>query len=111
MVNIIVISSTWAPQSGEYKDSIILYSDNWNDYGYYTLFHLVYYDEQGHLHEIGSLKIYSKVLDEPGNVICSVGTLLPNKIETLSSKFCSLGCDLNFYKNMKKYFQMNIWTF
>ena len=38
MVNIIVISSTWAPQSGEYKDSIILYSDNWNDYGYYTLF-------------------------------------------------------------------------
>lgn len=104
MVNIIVISSTWAPQSGEYKDSIILYSDNWNDYGYYTLFHLVYYDEQGHLHEIGSLKIYSKVLDEPGNVICSVGTLLPNKIETLSSKFCSLGCDLNFYKNMKKIF-------
>lgn len=81
MVNIIVISSTWAPQSGEYKESIILYSDNWNDYGYYTLFHLVYYDEQGLLHEIGSLKIYSKVLDEPGNVICSVGTLLPNKIE------------------------------
>lgn len=111
MVNIIVISSTWAPQSGKYKDSIILYSDNWNDYGYYTLFHLVYYDEQEHLHEIGSLKIYSKVLDEPGNVICSVGKLLPNKIETLSSKFCSLGCDLNFYKNMKKYFQMNIWTF
>ena len=39
MVNIIVISSTWAPQSGEFKDSIILYSVNWNDYGYYTLFH------------------------------------------------------------------------
>ena len=57
MVNIIVISSTWAPQSGEYKDSIILYSDNWNDYGYYTLFHLVNYDELWLLHEIGSLKI------------------------------------------------------
>ena len=36
MVNIIVISSTWAPQSGEYKESIILYSDNWNDYGYWS---------------------------------------------------------------------------
>ena len=53
MVNIIVISSTWAPQSGEYKESIILYSDNWNDYGYYTLFHLVYYDEQGFYMRLG----------------------------------------------------------
>ena len=64
MVNIKVIDSTWVPQIGEYKKSIIVYSDNWNDYGYYTLFHMIYFDEQGFIKQIGSLKIYSKALDE-----------------------------------------------
>lgn len=104
MVNIKVIDSTWAPQIGEYKKSIIVYSDNWNDYGYYTLFHMIYFDEQGFIKQIGSLKIYSKALDEPGNDICFVRTLLPDTIKTLNSKFCSLGCDLNYYRNLKTTF-------
>jgi len=91
MVNIKVIDSIWVPQIGEYKKSIIVYSDNWNDYGYYTLFHMIYFDEQGFIKQIGSLKIYSKALDEPGNDICFVRTLLPDTIKTLNSKFCSLG--------------------
>lgn len=104
MVNIKVIDSTWEPQIGEYKKSIIVYSDNWNDYGYYTLFHMVYFDEQGFIKQIGSLKIYSKALDEPDNDICFVRTLLPDTIKILNSKFCSLGCDLNYYRNLKTTF-------
>lgn len=104
MIDITIISSTWPPNPGEYKNKIILYCDNWNDYGYCTLFHSVFYDEKSALHEIGSLKIYSKVLDDPDSDISSVAILLPDTIQTLNSEFCSLGCDLNFYKNLKKRF-------
>lgn len=104
MVNIIIISSTWPPNPGEYKNTIILYRDNWNDYGYYTLFHLIFYDEKGGVHEIGSLKIYSYVLDDPDSNISSVALLLPSTIQILDDDFCSLGCDLNFYINLKKRF-------
>lgn len=104
MINITVISSTWPPNQGEYKNTIILYRDNWNDYGYYTLFHSIFYDEKSVSHKIGSLKIYSRKLDDPDRNISSVATLLPDTIQTLNNEFCSLGCDLNYYKNLKKLF-------
>ena len=88
MIDITIISSTWPPNPGEYKNKIILYCDNWNDYGYCTLFHSVFYDEKSALHEIGSLKIYSKVLDDPDSDISSVAILLPDTIQSLNSEFC-----------------------
>lgn len=104
MVEIIRISSTWPPASEVYKNKIIIYNDNWNDYGYHTLFHMLFCDERGKVCEIGSLKIYNRALDEPNSVSSSTSIYLPNKIETLGKEFCSLGCDLNFYRNLKKTF-------
>lgn len=60
MVEIIRISSTWPPASEVYKNKIIIYNDNWNDYGYHTLFHMLFCDERGKVCEIGSLKIYNR---------------------------------------------------
>lgn len=104
MVDITITSSTWPPNPGEYKNKIIIYNDNWNDFGYYTLFHLLFCDKKSAVHEIGSLKIYSRVLDDSDSNISSVAGLITGTIQTLDNEFCSLGCDLNFYKNLKKRF-------
>ena len=101
MVDITVISSTWPPSEGEYRNTIILYCDNWNDYGYHTLLHMIFFDEKSVAHKIGSLKIYSRVLDDSDKNISSVARVLPGTIQTLNNEFCSLGCDLNFYKNKR----------
>lgn len=106
MIEITRISSTWPPNEGEYKNRIVIYGDNWNDFRYRTLFHMVYYEENGTLCEIGSLKIYSRELDVPNNTLFFTAIYLPSTIQTLGDEFCSLGCDLNFYINLKKIFPL-----
>lgn len=88
------IDSSWAPKNGEYKKVLILNYDNWNDYGYYTSFNLFYCDDEGKVHEVGSVKIYSKQDD-------CVKDKLDNTITFLDNKYCSLGQDLSYYRNLK----------
>ena len=101
MIEIIKKNSTYISCKGEYKNTIILYDDNWDDFGYKTLFYLVFYDEKGIEHDIGILRIYSKVLDEPDTYSGCVSLYLPETINNLSDKCCSLGSSLNFYKKLK----------
>ena len=58
MKNIIHMKSTWSPQTEDYKNAIVLYDDNWNDFGYRTTFHMTFCDNNGEVKRIGDIKIY-----------------------------------------------------
>ncbi|MCF8254046.1 MAG: AAA family ATPase [Bacteroidia bacterium] len=85
-----------------YKDSLPLLSvfpcyvfikDGWNDFGFYTLFNLFYYNSRNDYEEIGSIKI----LD-----INDSYTNIPIEFYRLEKNFFSLGQSLEFYENIKK---------
>lgn len=104
-MDIILINSTWPPNKGDYCSKIVLNYDNWNDYNYYTSFGMYYCDENGNVYEIGSLKIYYYNNDEARTNNYSEHTrhYLENSIEQLGTLFCSLGQDLSYYRNIKKF--------
>lgn len=106
MITIVHSKSSWPPSNGDYSNTIVIYDDNWNDYGYRTTFHVVYCDQNRKVHKIGSLKIYNYDLDEmrTTNYYNSVSSLLPAKIGSLDDKFCSLGQNLSYYRNLKTHF-------
>lgn len=56
MKNIIHMKSTWSPQTEDYKNAIVLYDDNWNDFGYRTTFHMTFCDDNGEVKRIGDLR-------------------------------------------------------
>lgn len=105
-IDIIHISSTFSPKEHAYNDCIIIYDDRWNDYGYETLFHMVYYDNNGKKNDVGMLKIHFSEYDSSKyeNKIKEVRTIIGRKIEQLSQLFCSLGYDLEYYKKLKTFF-------
>ncbi|MEI3388605.1 MAG: hypothetical protein V8R22_02195 [Lachnospiraceae bacterium] len=106
MIDIVHYISNWCPQEGIYENKIVIYDDNWNDYGYRTTFHMVYFDKKGKMNEIGDIKIYNFYFDEMRNphYDINVSTELPGNIIQLSEKFCSLGQNLTFYQNLKQLF-------
>ena len=59
MITIVHSKSSWPPSNGDYSNTIVIYDDNWNDYGYRTTFHVVYCDQKRKVHSIGDLKIYN----------------------------------------------------
>ena len=104
MIDIVHYISNWCPQEGIYENKIVIYDDNWNDYGYRTTFHMVYFDKKGKIKEIGDIKIYNFYFDEMRNphYDINVSTELPGNIIQLSEKFCSLGQNLTFYQNLSQ---------
>ncbi|MTJ08064.1 AAA family ATPase [Anabaena sp. UHCC 0204] len=69
--------------------------DNWDDYGYKTLFNLTIFDEQGNEQTIGNIKI--------GFVGQGTGWTqeqIPEQFEVLPENFYSLGQDADYYKNV-----------
>lgn len=102
MLDIKITKSTWKPSIGEYRNALVLYSDKWNDYGYCTLYHVVYCDVNGQVKEIGSVKIYCTSMGNVENERKSVQNYLKEKIVDLDERFCSLGQSLNYYMNLKK---------
>lgn len=101
MIDIKISKSRWMPSPGQYKNAIVLYSDNWNDYGYHTLFHAIYCDLRGDITEIGPVKIYCIAMDEEGTESRSIHSFLQEKIINLGERFCSLGQHLSYYTNLK----------
>ena len=87
-----------------YENCLVLYDDNWDDYGYHTTFYLVYYGKN-ECHIIGDIKIYYYDFDyqRTADYYCSVADKIEKEIEQLDEKFCSLGQSLLFYKNLKTY--------
>lgn len=98
--------STWAPNTGDFTNQLVLYKDYWNDYGYRTSYYLVFCDSEGNVHSIGSVKIYHYNHDEMRNQRLygdHTSLEITSEIEQLDEKFCSLGQSLNYYTNIKKY--------
>lgn len=90
-----------------YSDCLILIPTIWDDYGYYTVFEVYYADNSQDQHHIGLVKIYCDQLDNKKSISDSqtiyVKDYLSPSIERLDNSFCSLGQDLNYYINLKKY--------
>ena len=108
-MDIILIDKTWQPRKGEYRSKIVLNYDNWNDYCYRTSFGMYYCDENTDVHEIGFLKIYYYNNDEARTNNYSEHTKysIGHSITQLGTLYCSLGQDLQYYRNLKKYFPNN----
>lgn len=71
---------------------LILITNNWDDYGYRTLFKLFHYESIDNRNEIGDVKI----LD-----LRTINTVLKSKFSKLDNNYCSLGQSLEYYTNFK----------
>lgn len=81
--------------NNEYPCFFLKKDTGWNDYwSFKTLHRLTYYNEEKIAINIGEVKILDK---ENGD------TNLPGEFEELLDNFCSLGCDIDYYQNLKKY--------
>jgi predicted ATPase len=74
---------------------VYLHSNNWDDYGRKTLFFLTVFDEYGHGHKIGNVKIGFVGQDEGWTK-----DKIPQKFDSLPQEFYSLGQDADYYKNL-----------
>ncbi|WP_342540346.1 hypothetical protein MHI39_23715 [Heyndrickxia sp. FSL K6-6286] len=77
------------------KSGFHLVSDNWNDYGFYTLYKLFYLDINLNETEIGFVKIGYKGQEEGS-------TVLPNSFDNIPDGFFSLGQSVSFYSELRK---------
>lgn len=75
--------------------SIVVYSNPWNDYGYFTTFFLYYCGSlKSNLIEIWEIKIFQKSLNT---------TNIPDSFYQLDEQYCSLFQYKKAYINLKKY--------
>ena len=77
----------------------ILTKDNWNDYGYYTLFSLSYLQNEQEKIEIGNVKIIQHDKTSP---------FLPSHFTVLDKTYYSLGQNLQYYQNLSSLQYQNI---
>jgi len=80
-----------------------LQPDNWDDFGYKTLFSLEIFDGQGQRQSIGSVKIGLM-----GQVDGWTEKEIPTQFNTLNDNFYSLGQDAEYYKNIVEKFPNEI---
>src|SRR5277367_5856061 len=77
--------------SGEHV--CFLVDDHWDDFGYKTLFHLIYLNRQGLRQEIGLLKIMKRGM--------AIGRVqVKESFRKLDKTHASLGTDQKFYENV-----------
>jgi hypothetical protein len=74
------------------QNEAALVVDGWNDFGYYTLFDLVFFDAGGTRLDIGQIKIMSRDMESSVEI--------PETFEALDDRYCSLGQDQNYYENI-----------
>lgn len=94
------------PRQGDYKNQVVIYRDNWNDYSYRTTFHMVFCDKTGAVNIIGDVKIYYWDFDRsrnPEHYDTAVSTTFMGNTVHLDEKYCSLGQSLQYYGRLKKY--------
>lgn len=72
-----------------------LVGDNWNDFGFFTLYKLYYLDEELKETEIGFVKIGYKGQEE-------VSTQLPISFDKVADGYFSLGQNVKFYSRLRK---------
>jgi len=72
-----------------------LVTDNWNDFGFYTLFKLFYRDKDSKETELGLVKIGHKGQEEGR-------TTLPSSFENVPEGYFSLGQEVKFYRRLRR---------
>lgn len=83
-------------QPSQYPCFILVFNDDWNDYGYHTWFSLFYFKSKTDRHKIGELKLMCSNHE-------STMDALPEMFEEpLDDSFCSLGIDSNYYINLNR---------
>ena len=60
------ITSGWGTPCS--KNTIFLYTDNWDDFCFKTTFHAIYCDKKGMNHELGTIKIGKAGMLDGGRV-------------------------------------------
>ena len=73
---------------------IVLVSDNWNDFGYYTMFDAFYHPAEGQSVELGYIKIMMRGQSEGQRVE------LLESFPALDDRYCSLGQTMHYYRQM-----------
>ena len=81
-----------------------LNQDRWNDYGWKTLFHLIYWPKPYHPTEVGDVKILQEnpsdsILDPEGKI--ADATRLPAFFDTLGPEYASLGQEVAYYERLR----------
>lgn len=107
-MNIRVLNKDYSQLIKSIRNEIVLFRDNWDDYGLKTTFIMRYYDIDGKNMLIGTVKIYCDQFDVPfenfnkhtADLICDSH----GNIDNLSEHYCSLGQDMSYYKNLKRIF-------
>jgi len=89
----IIPSSKWTPDNG--RGVCYLMADNWDDFGYKTLFYLTYFDDAGEKYDIGSVKIGQFGMESKQS-----RRILPPTFDRLDEQFFSLGQDSDYYKQI-----------
>ncbi|WP_371069328.1 AAA family ATPase [Sediminibacillus sp. JSM 1682029] len=79
------------------KNGVHLVKDNWNDYGFYTLYKAFFVNE-GQISEIGLVKIGREDMDDEENT----RTNIPDEFTELEDTYFSLGQGKSYYENLKK---------
>lgn len=75
--------------------SFVLEHDGWNDYGYITMFDLIFREDDSSNIHLGKVKIMKRGED-------STWETLQEKFTSLDPDFCSLGQSKSYYQKLKK---------
>lgn len=79
------------------RSKAFLLVDNWDDFGFKTLYELVIFDSGGECHEIGYVKI-----GQFGMQVNQRSPGIPNQFDELHEQFFSLGQDDSYYVDLNK---------
>lgn len=82
---ILVPRNSRMPTEG--KNIAYLHIDYWNDFSFVTMFYLIYFDENGVLHDLGNVKIGFK----GQTTDIATYSKLSNSFDCLPNDFFSLG--------------------
>ena len=75
------------------RPMVFLTEDSWNDYGFYTLYNMNYFDKNGNQYDLGKVKILHETENDTRKFI-------EKTFEKLPKQFCSLGQNLNYYEEL-----------
>lgn len=99
-----ILRTSWLNETSDYKNTILLKYDNWDDYGYKTTYNLAYYDKDGKQVFNSYIQIYCTELDEYKQDYGRVDMYIDcDEIMQLDERFCSIGADISFYNYLKNY--------
>ncbi|MGV0920880.1 AAA family ATPase [Empedobacter falsenii] len=79
---------------------VLIHNGGWNDFGNFSSYYLYYYTNDKKCLYIGNVKIIHKKVDNTKQVLKDNFTLL-------SSDYCSLGQEYDYYDNLKSIFDKN----